>query len=493
MEKRTGAGRVWGSGRGVFVLYALFAGVLALYHAPWRDEALHWLITRDLSLAGIFAQMGYEGTPALWHLLLFPFAKAGLPYFSMTALNLAVMLCAVFVFLKYSPFSRLEKTLAVFGYYFIFEYAVIARSYALTVLLLFSAAALYSRRFERGWLYAFTVFLLANTNAHGAALSVVLMAAYAAETLRRPAKNFKPALLMAAGIALAVWQLLPPEDIAPISRQWYFVFSGERLGYVLDSVVAAFLPLPAPSAHFWNTLLVYTPGGWAGWLALPLFALCAALLRRSGAPLLIFLGSCAGLFSIFYFKYGGFIRHYGLVWIMFLFCLWISRGEKQDLPPFWKRAAFIFLLAMQVMAGVIAAALSLSLEFSQGRSTAQFLREKVLSADTLVAAYPCFTAQSVIPYLPKPQSKLYFPEYGEFRSFLLSNRRYQENCNLPLAEVVRRVEAAQKEGGYKNAYLLLNIKASSPEFLRGAQLVAEFGPAVVEDESFYVYYLGSQP
>jgi len=297
---------------------------------------------------------------------------------------------------------------------------------------------------------------------------------------------------MAAGIALAVWQLLPPADIATVSGQWHFTVSAQRLGYVLDSVVAALLPAPAPSAHFWNTLLVYAVG-LSGWLALPLLALCVWLLRRDKTPLFIFLGACSVLFAIFYLKHGGFMRHYGLIWIVFLFCLWIGRRENPQPQPFCRRAAFVFLLSAQVLAGILAAALALSLEFSQGRNTAQFLRQRVLRADTLVAAYPCFTAQAIIPYLPPSYPKLYFPEYGEFRSFLLSNRQYQANCNLPLQEVARRVESARAKGGYKDAYLLVNLQIKNPAFLRGAKLVAAFEPAVVEDESFYVYQLGSQP
>jgi hypothetical protein len=50
------------------------------YHEPWRDEAQAWLISRDLPILSIFRQMNYEGTPALWHIILVPFAKFGAPY-----------------------------------------------------------------------------------------------------------------------------------------------------------------------------------------------------------------------------------------------------------------------------------------------------------------------------------------------------------------------------------------------------------------------------
>ena len=35
--------------------------------------------------------MSYEGHPCLWHLLLMPLAKLGLPYVSMNVLSLTIM------------------------------------------------------------------------------------------------------------------------------------------------------------------------------------------------------------------------------------------------------------------------------------------------------------------------------------------------------------------------------------------------------------------
>ena len=51
-------------------------------HVNWRDEAQAWLLARDLSPVQLFRQMSYEGYPCLWHLLLMPLAKLGLPLMS---------------------------------------------------------------------------------------------------------------------------------------------------------------------------------------------------------------------------------------------------------------------------------------------------------------------------------------------------------------------------------------------------------------------------
>src|SRR4030042_2768558 len=110
--------------------------------------------------------MAYDGTPALWYMFLVPFAKIGLPYISEFILHLIIAVAAVTVFILYAPFSRITKLLFIFSYYMAYEYSIIARSYGLSILLLFLIAALYSQRFEFPLWYAFLIFLLFNTNVH---------------------------------------------------------------------------------------------------------------------------------------------------------------------------------------------------------------------------------------------------------------------------------------------------------------------------------------
>ena len=150
----------------LILLYSAIGIVLLLHHEPWEDEAHVWLIARDLNIISIFQQMAYDGSPALWYMFLVPFAKIGLPYISEFILHLIIAISAVTVFILYAPFSRVTKVLFIFSYYMVYEYSIIARSYGLSILLLFLIAALYAKRFERPLWYAFLIFLLFNTNAH---------------------------------------------------------------------------------------------------------------------------------------------------------------------------------------------------------------------------------------------------------------------------------------------------------------------------------------
>src|SRR5213078_1498857 len=60
--------------------YAISVAVIELRHEPWRDEADCWLLARDADAVTFFHRMGLVGTPGLWHLVLVPFARIGLPY-----------------------------------------------------------------------------------------------------------------------------------------------------------------------------------------------------------------------------------------------------------------------------------------------------------------------------------------------------------------------------------------------------------------------------
>src|SRR4030043_632381 len=150
----------------IILLYSAINIVLLLHHEPWEDEAHTWLVARDLNIISIFKQMAYDGTPALWYMLLVPFAKAGLPYISEFILHLVFAVAAMAIFVFYAPFSKVTKVLFIFSYYMAYEYSIIARSYGLSVFLIFLIAALYAKRFEYPLWYAFLIFLLFNTNAH---------------------------------------------------------------------------------------------------------------------------------------------------------------------------------------------------------------------------------------------------------------------------------------------------------------------------------------
>ena len=164
---------------------------------PNYDEAHAWNIARYLSPAEIFAVSKTEGHPFLWYFLLMPLAKFNFLYpYALYFLNLILILSAFYLLYKYAPFPTYIKYLITFSAPFLQLYTAFARSYSLTILLLFTALALYPKRHQKQLFYLFTLFLLANTNLIGIFLALSLGSIYLFENLQNyyssAKQNFRP-------------------------------------------------------------------------------------------------------------------------------------------------------------------------------------------------------------------------------------------------------------------------------------------------------------
>jgi hypothetical protein len=145
---------------GIFFAVAVFGLV---NHEMWRDEHQAWLVARDAhSLSQLFENMRYEGNPALWHIFLYFITCFTHNPVYMQVFHLLVACGFIFVFNRYAPIGILYKTLFSFGYFPLYEYAVISRSYGLGLLLVFIVCALYKNRLSNYILIGIILSLLAN-------------------------------------------------------------------------------------------------------------------------------------------------------------------------------------------------------------------------------------------------------------------------------------------------------------------------------------------
>ena len=78
------------------------------YHEKWADEAQAWLIARDLSLPRIFFyELRYEGSPGLWHLILWIAQHVfHAPYAALGPLGLVFATAGVAFLIFFAPFPR---------------------------------------------------------------------------------------------------------------------------------------------------------------------------------------------------------------------------------------------------------------------------------------------------------------------------------------------------------------------------------------------------
>jgi len=203
-------GRDWGNTAIGLLLASFFALglLLILNHSLWQDEWQAWLIARDSrSLAELFHNFRYDGHPGLWYLTLYGLSRFTAQPLAMQLFHLALATAAVWVFLRFSPFTRLQKILFVFGYFPFFEYAVISRNYAAGVLLIFTYGAVFPRDFPKKYLLlSIILFLLCQTSVYGVLLALALAVASAYGEFTGNRQNLakcKYQLLAAGGLFLA--------------------------------------------------------------------------------------------------------------------------------------------------------------------------------------------------------------------------------------------------------------------------------------------------
>jgi hypothetical protein len=226
----------------VLSFYALVVAVGIAWHEPWADEAQAWLLARD---SGFWQMMlhgiRYEGSPGLWHTLLWVLVRLHVSFMGMHWIAGAIAVAGVYLLLRYSPFPLVLRVLLPFGFWFAYQDAVVARSYVLFAALAFGAAALLRgiaqapARAEiprSRWIgLAVLLGLMANVSVHGFVASLGFAVA-AGVVLRRTRHAMGPVLeiernevrgrvvspvipmvVLAGFWVIAVATTLPPSDV----------------------------------------------------------------------------------------------------------------------------------------------------------------------------------------------------------------------------------------------------------------------------------------
>ena len=439
----------------VVVLLIFVAGTLytGLHHEPWRDEADAWLAARDLPLAQMVpAWTAYAGTPALWYLVLKTIIYSGLPYVAETIINLLFAWAAAAVLVFAAPFTRLTKILLLGSYFFAYEYAVIARSYALAVLLIFLAVA--SRKNPVG--FAIVIALLFNTNVHGAIIAALLIVI----TIKR---SWLPNLIVVAGALLAFWQLhLPAGDSNPLAMR------GVEMS-ALTALRDVFVP-------FSGTLLT-------SFLSTVMLALIAFSIRRSARAVIVLLGALTILLGLYTAIWFGGLRASGMILIAVMASIWIAENVPVS---FASKAAALTLnvtLFFSALFALSVARADVAYAFSGSKEMAQFIGHRFDGYD--IAAHNLYQSEALLPYLP--QHRFFYVGLGEYGTYLKWNPEMRRGAAMPYEVAVQT--AKQHFAGSKRPWLLLlNSKMPQPERF-GFRLIHATSVVVFRnlDERYWLY------
>ena len=467
------------------------------HHVMWRDElnalAIAWA---SPTIPSLFWHIHHEGHPWLWYMILWIPSR-----FTQSLLVLKVVQGIVstaiilFVTLR-SPFRTWEKALVLAGYFFVFEYTVLARMYGLMLLLFVVYLWWRTTRPSKPVVAAALLGLMSSTDNIGMILAgaLIIEYAYTAYLQRKTVPLFSrrqallAALTYAAIAGFAVWSAKPASDISWRTTGKPFAHATD-MSHLYDAflryTVMPFFPVQSPRSHlFWNPTPHRAGLAYAGVVVVVLAMLYLSFRYRHGLLLMIGVTIVAGT-ALSHFIYAGSERHYGVVFLAFLAGAWIVRAESLSEHLAWP---IYTLLAISALSSVWAVVGSWERPFSCDKATADWIVQNHLESMPLVGDQDT-SVMGVAQYLHR---SMYMIECSCEDTYLLYTTRRD---NYKEAWEPRRVlEAAHYY--HDEPILFVKVRKMQPEERQQLQTegfqiepLAEFTGAEELYENFYLYRL----
>ncbi len=425
----------------ILVFHLVLVGWFIYNQSMWRDELQAWNIVRaSSSLFELWDNLSYEGHPPLWYALIFYIQKV-LPYpEAMQFLNHLFMTFAVVLILFKSSFSLLEKVLIVFGFFFVYEYAIKSRNYALTVffLLLANHAYVYFRKTPH-WYF---LCLLGAASSHllggifllgGGSLALIGCHLRKWQNVSTMSKTLSWLSYLLGILVIIDTAILPSDAYHP----WTVgLFKEFELGRILTTISRFGLVFLNPdiadqvgNGLFQSSELL---------LSVALIAGTVYLIKSDRYLLLFFLSNLIGLFLFFYLKFA-LGRHFGFLFILFLSTLWQFRQSegwvrKKDDPNKKGNLSFetifqmliYFVLFFLLFRGIEKLNSLGDVPLSAAKATASYIQRQLPEDISIVATSTTFSS-GIGAYLGR---RIFFLDTQSFVPFKVWRRENHEIGNL---------------------------------------------------------------
>jgi hypothetical protein len=494
----------------VLGLWLALVVITTSHHEFWRDEVRALSLARAASSPlDLYELVQYDGHPPLWHLLLYAGTAVVDTPLILPIASVLIALAAVTLFMVQAPFPFWFRCLFIFSALLVYEYAVMARNYGISVLLLFVAAALYRNRTRHPWSLAVALALLANTNVHSAIFAGLTAAVWASdlaarrtnEASRSDGSRYLPLGVVFVGLVACAAFTLPRENtvLTSVRRSLEFQDVAVALrGAVLrpdetfpDLRPAWFRPKPA-------ILLLYV-----------------AVLGLAAKPnlLLAALAAQTALGVFFRVAYPGWYRHQGLylMFLVFLYWLFIESGAKRARGGL-RRVLFVsglyvalpVLIAVDVSKAPNAIRADIAGAKSSSRALGRFLTESAEYRDAVIVPEPDFMLES-LPYYAG--NAIYLPRerrFGTTVSWTTESRPHLSLSGLlsaardartkvrgPVLIVLASIDPDRDAPGHRNYMYGKTFSwtaAEAEDFNASTTFLREFS-ASEGDEDYRVYVL----
>ena len=481
-------------------LFFVLAAMVLAHHEMWRDELQAWgLVVASHSLPELVANLRQEGHPALWYLLLYGPSRLSPDPILMQAMHLLIATGTVYLFCRFSPFSLVQKLSVVFGYYLLYEYVAISRSYVLGVALLFAYCTARPHVPRASLWLAILLAFLFNTNAYVALVAGVLALVDVFDLIRDPgigrqdrARRLSWFLaIVILGAWLAVAQAFPPPESRARMLKWNAPTELTQVEGALTRVWKGYVPVPRLTVNFWNTNVLddvglslgrwqYSPLSLQVGLSVGLLLLSLYLLLPTRKWLIVHGITTIALLAFMQVKYAG-VRHGGHLFVVLLACLWLAAAEKRtELLRDQRRLASVMLtllLSAQVPAAIIAIRADVSYAFSAAKDVADYARKNDLLSLPILTTKDTITC-SVAVHL---NQALHYAESDRKGTYM---RWFPGRRHLKPDELLKRADQLSAE---QQAAVLLITTFDLPDRGTGLVKLASFDQQIITDERYHLY------
>lgn len=479
-----------------------------LNHAMWRDELNPWLVARDSnSLVELFQNIKYEGHPGLWYICLYLLNQFTHNPLAMQITHLIIATGSIYIFLKYSRFTQLQKILFAFGYLPFYEYLIISRNYAIGILMIVAFCASYNTRKKSYLILSVLLFLLANANAYclfisialglGLILEYSLQKQLAIATLASRRDLVCSLTVFLLGIAISLAQLVPPGDstLQGGLAGWTLHFDMRHLAKALIRIWNSYIVILIPGDSSVEVFLFAA-------LALVFFIFVSSLLIRKPIAFFIYIVGTLEIVLFTYVKFLGSARHYGHLYILLIASLWIASYYPKSnflLQPFssrvsvlqnlgttwmkfvqkYRTAFLIVILSAQLVAGLVAFSRDLVVPYSASRAAARYIQSQHLEQMFIVGSRDA-TISPLCGYLNR---KIYYPERQGLGSFVLFNSQRKE---VDATAVLEQVSQLLQQNP-KTILLILNHELNTARADLRVSPLSKFTKSLIFNEKYYLY------
>ncbi len=420
-----------------FLLYLMVAGFALVNHEMWADELHSWNIAKGSnSFIDIFRNSRYEGHPPLWYIVLWTISKFTHSLAAVQVVHLLIAAVPVFLLLFFSKIPVGAKLLLPFGYFFLFEYAILSRNYAIGVLLACLICVIMRRQFRyKMALYYALLLLLANTHL----LAMLLAGSLHIYFLLWQKEQNKSNSVVGAHVLLgllvalpAVYFIWPPSGSVLHPRVDVFDHLVARTKTFMQAPLRSMLPVPAWwTYHWWNTEFLIEAKEGAAFIRIFSLAIAIALpllgffiFRNERKSNALFLTNL--LFHIFISLTVVTMitaRYSGFIFIGFVLSLWLYCEERPLM--LWKNISINAFLAMQMVAGIFAVVKDVQFPFSNSYRVNELVKEAPPDKK-LVCDYWAVNTWSA--YIDKP---VYCIDMQKEASFVLFDDHLRGILQLP--------------------------------------------------------------